>query len=452
MRNKKHKSWAIAGWGSSGQAVARYLNYRGISFTVHDEQISGDHQQCVLPLDMASLHDAATIVLSPGVSPQHPTICAAQQHGIPLTNELELFLDALRRRKDASQTHSYLPLAVITGTNGKSTVTTMLAQMLADCGWQVNAGGNLGPPMLDLLNLSAHFYVLELSSFQLEGLHASTTLDARVACVLNLSADHLDRHRNLVHYAAIKRRIYRGCGHAIVNQDQPLTYPHSKVKQRFFGQTSHDPAVFTLRNDRLYYGGKHLLSLDDLPSRGEHNALNTLAALAMGYELGVDLASLIASARCYRGLAHRGECIEQINGVIYLDDSKATNVDAARAAILCAAMQISGKIFLLAGGQDKHGDFAPLCPVLRKHVHCALLIGAAAGNMAAVWGKVVPVETCVTLDRAFAVAVERARPGDAVLLAPACASFDQFVDYRARGDAFQSLVRGCKKDILPEFI
>ncbi|MFO7641697.1 MAG: UDP-N-acetylmuramoyl-L-alanine--D-glutamate ligase, partial [Candidatus Competibacteraceae bacterium] len=386
--------------------------------------------------DPARFASAARLLVSPGVSVKTPAIAEAAARGIPVWGDIELLARLTRA-----------PVAAITGTNGKSTVTTLLGLMAERAGIRAAVGGNLGPPALDLwlrheweLGVPPALYVLELSSFQLETTHS---LNARVATVLNISPDHLDRYDSLDEYIAAKRRIFRGDGALVVNADDPVVLAMIEPRRSVLRFTLHEPeeGEFGLRRDGsetwLARGRERWIAAEELQIRGDHNLANALAALAMGQALGLRRAGMLAALREFTGLAHRTTLVRERVGVRWFDDSKGTNVGATVAAV----RGLPGPVVLIAGGDGKGQDFAPLRPALADKGRAVVLIGRDAPSIAAALGDRVPLQPAVDLEDAVAVAARLAQPGDSVLLSPACASFDMFRNYEERGARFAAAVR-----------
>ena len=328
----------------------------------------------------------------------------------------------------------------ITGTNGKSTVTTLVGEFAKAAGLEVRVGGNLGEPALDLLTgPPAAMYVLELSSYQLE---TTNSLQLEAAAVLNVTPDHLDRYSDLAEYAAAKARIFERAATAIVNLDDEIVVQMPRPGQRRVGfSLSRRDADFRLLTregeDWLAEGAEPLLPVGELRLPGRHNAANALAALAVGSVCGFPRAAMTAVLRRFGGLPHRAERVRDWRGVAWIDDSKGTNVGATVAAI----KGLPGPLVLIAGGEGKGQDFAPLGTACRGKVKHAVLIGRDAPLLAPALGKSCIVSIADSMETAVGVAASIARPGDTVLLSPACASFDMFRDYAHRGEAFAAAVR-----------
>ncbi|MGB5234336.1 MAG: UDP-N-acetylmuramoyl-L-alanine--D-glutamate ligase [Candidatus Macondimonas sp.] len=435
----------VVGLGVTGLSVARYLHHQGEPFRVvdtraHPPQLAALQTSCpgvtvhCGPLSAASFAGASRILLSPGVAPQEPALTQARARGVPVEGDIALFARAARA-----------PIAAITGSNGKSTVTALLGEMARAAGLRVGVGGNLGTPALDLLADDIDLYVLELSSFQLE---TTETLNARVATVLNLSEDHIDRHGSLAAYAATKARIFR----AAPDREPPLRVLNAEDARvvamiapgepaRWFALASEDPGHYRVisRQGRrwLAAGSEPLLPVTELALVGEHHQANALAALAMADALALPRAAALQALRQFRGLPHRTQLIAEVGGVRFIDDSKGTNVGATVAAL----RGVPGPLVLIAGGQGKGQDFSALRPWVAGKVRAAILIGQDGGELATALAGTTAIVRASALDEAVRLAARHARPGDAVLLSPACASLDMFRDYHHRGEVFAAAVR-----------
>ena len=419
--------YAIVGYGGTGQAYERWCQRQALPYRIFDDN---SELQQAYPLEHEHLAAAERILLSPGVDPAHPTLRGLQHL---LANDLGLFISSFDGIDDS------LPLALITGSNGKSTVTSMLGHILESSGWRVGIGGNLGKPMLDLLEQNYDFYVLELSSFQLE-LNSALNLRARLAALLNISLDHLDRHHSLENYACIKRIIFQGCQNAIYNHDQALCAPikHSG-KSYSFSVSSEDAWAFG--DNGKWRVGSEAITPPRLSTLSQCNYLNAMVAASCATLLGIDLRQAAATLTSYQGLAHRSQLVREVRGVSYVDDSKATNLAATRASLVGLGTGSAGKILLIAGGRAKgEQDYAELIPELRQYVRAVALIGEQAEAMFASWSEAVDCYQACELSAAVHWCAQRAQSGDVVLLAPACASFDQFANFSARGQAFTELV------------
>ena len=440
----------VVGAGATGLSCVRHLLAQGVAVRVFDTRpIPPGLAQLrqLVPIGDLYLGDwpAAAfagvdeIIVSPGVGLDAPALVDAAARRVPLLGDIELFARAVTR-----------PVLAITGSNGKSTVTTLVGEMLAHAGRAVAVGGNLGTPALDLLTGPLpDAYVLELSSFQLE---RTAGLRPAAACVLNLSPDHIDRHGSFAAYAAAKARVLNGAAVAVLSRDdaavaalagglaatQPVVWfgLGAPTGEHDFGLLDRDGAPWLAR------GSEALLPAAALRLPGRHNLVNALAALALVDALGVPLAAALPALRDFAGLPHRTQWVAERAGVAWYDDSKGTNVGATLAAIDgLAPTRPSDRLVLILGGQGKGQDFAPLRGGLAAHGRAAVLIGQDAAAIARTLGDAVPVHHAVDMNAAVAAAADLAEPGDGVLLSPACASFDMFSGYAARGEAFVSAVR-----------
>jgi UDP-N-acetylmuramoylalanine--D-glutamate ligase len=431
----------VVGLGRTGMSVVRYLRAHGTAVAVTDTRaappalpelraLAPEVRVSAGALDPRLLEGADAIVVSPGVAAVGAFFDAARARGVPVFGDIELFARAVRA-----------PVVGITGTNGKSTVTTLVGLMAARAGRRTRVGGNLGEPALELLDPSAELYVLELSSYQLD---TTDTLTLTAATVLNVSADHFDRYATLGEYAASKARIFRHCGTAVLNADDPQVAAMGTLARRRlrFSLDAASGAEYRLARhggrEWLARGEEWLLALDELKLAGRHNAANALAALALGEALELPRAAMLDSLREFPGLPHRTEWVADIAGVRYVDDSKGTNL----AATLAAVSGFSGPLLLIAGGEGKGQDFSALGAALRGKVRRAFLIGRDARALGEAIGASCPIDYCATLEAAVAQAARHAREGDTVLLSPACASLDMFRDYAHRGEVYAAAVRG----------
>ena len=378
----------------------------------------------LLPLAAVDLRDFDRIVASPGIALSHPFLARAQAAGLKILGDIDLFLAEARA-----------PVTAITGTNGKSTVTSLVGLLLEAGGDRARTGGNLGVPALDLLDARAEHYVLELSSFQLERLHAG---GFAVASVLNVSGDHLDRYPSFDAYARAKHRIYRGCGAAVHDADDPATRPPNDVPGIALNA---DPRWRLTDAEVILDGAPHALGAFRLA--GRHNARNLLAACAIAHLAGADVAGAGEVLRAFRGLPHRCTPVGRVGGACCIDDSKATNVGACTAALAGFGRTPGApdrRVVLIAGGDGKGASFEPLKVPVAAHVRHAVLLGKDADRLAATLANIVPTSRAADMDEAVAQALREARAGDVVLLSPACASLDMFDDYAARGAAFAAAV------------
>lgn len=431
----------IVGLGRTGLSCARYLARRGEAFAVTDsrrEPPELKHLHELAPqapvhvggFDTTLLDGAALVIASPGVSLREPFLVEAARRSIPIVGDIELFAR-----------NATAPIAAITGTNGKSTVTTLVALMAQEAGRKTLAGGNLGRPALELFNEPApELYVLELSSFQLE---TTQSLRCASAAVLNVTSDHMDRYADMNEYAAAKARIFAGAAVAVTTLDDPYVraMPTRDARKLTFSLEPERGADYSAQREGgelvLMRGVQRIAAMSELKLAGAHNAANALAALAMCEGLGLPLAPCVRALKAFVGLPHRSQWVADIAGVRYVDDSKGTNVGATLAAV--AGMD--GPLVLIAGGQGKGQDFTPLADAFRHKVREVILIGQDAPAIDAVLTDVCQTERASDMEHAVHLASQVARPGDTVLLSPACASLDMFRDYAHRGDVFAAAVR-----------
>lgn len=433
----------IVGLGKSGMSLVRFLAKQGVSFAVADTRdnppelatLRQDYPQIEVrcgELDVEFLCRADELYVSPGLALATPALQQAAARGVKLSGDIELFA---RNAK--------APIVAISGSNAKSTVTTLVGEMAAAAGKRVAVGGNLGTPALDLLDDSVELYVLELSSFQLE---TTDQLGAEVATVLNVSEDHMDRYSGLPAYHLAKHRIFRGARQVVVNRQDALSRPliGEGLPCWTFGLNTPDFHGFGLREENgekyLAFQFDTLMPVRELKVRGGHNQSNALAALALGHAVGLPFDAMLSSLRTFTGLAHRCQWLRDREGVSYYDDSKATNVGAALAAIEGLGVDIAGKLVLIAGGDGKGADFSALRAPVIAHCRVVLLLGRDAELLAQTFGDALPLIRVKTLEEAVQRAAEWAQDGDAVLLSPACASLDMFKNFEERGRVFAQAV------------
>ena len=433
----------VVGLGKSGMSLVRFLARQGLPFAVVDtranppelatlrEQFPQVEVRCG-ELDVEFLCRASELLVSPGLAIATPALQAAAARGVKLSGDIDLFAR-----------YAKAPIVAITGSNAKSTVTTLVGEMAAAAGKKVAVGGNLGTPALDLLSDDIELYVMELSSFQLE---TTDQLNAEVATCLNISEDHMDRYASLAAYHLAKHRIFRGARQVVVNRDDALSRPlvADDLPCWLFGLGKPDFKRFGLLEENgekyLAYQFDALLPVRELKIRGAHNQSNALAALALGHAAGLPMAPMLETLKRFAGLPHRCQWVGERNGVGYYDDSKATNVGAALAAIEGLGADIAGKLVLLAGGDGKGADFSALAKPVAQVCRAVLLLGRDAERLAAALGEGVPLIRVATLEEAVQRSAELAQPGDAVLLSPACASLDMFKNFEERGRLFAQAV------------
>jgi UDP-N-acetylmuramoylalanine--D-glutamate ligase len=429
----------VLGLGRTGLSCARYLRRKGLAVRVADTRAEPPGSATLrsqVPeaelrtgaFDDSLLEDVSQVVISPGLSLREPVAVEAARRGVPVVGDIELFA-----REAAA------PVAAVTGTNGKSTVTALLAELSNAAGRPAIAGANLGEPALDLLERPVPgLYVLELSSFQLE---TTWSLDTVTATVLNVTPDHMDRYDSLDEYAAAKARIFDRCGTAVINVDDPVVRDMPREGQRVLSFSLCDASADYRLTDEpeptLVCRGEPLLPLSALRLQGGHNAANALAALAMSEALALPRAPVLEALARFGGLPHRAQWVADVGGVRFVNDSKGTNVGATIAAV----EGTTGPLVLIAGGDGKGQAFDALRSAFQGKVRHVVLIGRDAPRLAASLEGVCGIERATDMRAAVAAARAAARPGETVLLSPACASLDMYRDYAHRGEEFAAAVR-----------
>jgi UDP-N-acetylmuramoylalanine--D-glutamate ligase len=444
--NERDGLRVVVGLGKTGLSCVRFLKSRGISVAINDTRLNPpglDELRAEFPdvevrlgaLDAALLHRAAEIIASPGISVNEPELVAASQaSGVPIAGDVDLFCREVTA-----------PIVAITGANAKSTVTTLVGLMAKNAGVDVGVGGNLGVPVLDMLRLQGQqaMYVLELSSFQLETTHS---LQAAASVVLNISEDHMDRYDSMQAYCNAKYRIFNQSRRCVINRDDALTSPPvtDGLPQTSFGLDAPEAGQFGViaRDGEKYLarGSELLMPVRDMKIRGDHNVANALACLALGEAVGLPLSSMLETLRTFPGLRHRCELVSEKDGVAWYNDSKGTNVGATLAAINGLGAAIDGRLILIAGGVGKGQDFSPLSEPLLRFAKALILMGEDGPNIGASVAEEIRKVSVSSLMDAVEVAKSLVCPGDAVLLSPACASFDMFKHYEDRGEQFVAAV------------
>lgn len=435
----------VAGLGISGVSAVNFLHERGYQVAVTDsrthppghDQIPAGIQTSFGQLDTELLLQAEEIILSPGLAPQLPEIQQAIAKEIPVVGDIQL----LRRATE-------VPIVAITGSNAKSTVTTLIGLMAKEAGKKVAVGGNLGRPALDLLKDQPELIILELSSFQLE---TTSLLNAEVAVVLNMSEDHLDRHGDMLGYHAAKHRIFQGVKKVVFNRDDALSRPlvPDAVPVQSFGLNAPDMNQYGVLRDTdgtlwLARGRERLLKSTEMYIQGTHNIANALACLALGEAIGLPLNSMLETLKSFKGLAHRCEYVDTVNNVRYYNDSKGTNIGATLAAIEGLGAAIAprkGKVVVILGGQGKGQDFKALRAAVQQYVKTVVLIGEDALKIEQSIEGSTEILKAATLQEAVQLCHAKADAEDVVLLSPACASFDMFKGYDDRGHQFVACVK-----------
>lgn len=444
----KNNKYLVVGLGITGASVVEYLLANGAAVTVTDSRSAppflADLKQKYPNLEVflgAFIIPARTthIILSPGVAISTPEIQVAIARGVKILGDIELFAQVVDK-----------PVLAITGSNGKSTVTTLLGTMAQASGLNPGVGGNLGTPALQLLNSQHDCYILELSSFQLETLYS---LRPKAVILLNISPDHMDRYDDLTAYQQAKQRIFINAAHAVINRQDALTIVPAdlSVPSVSFGlDTPEDNSYGVIQSGDtawLAKGTIQLMPVQQMAMLGAHNVANALAALAMGELAGFSLPAMLDTLRTFTGLEHRCEKVIDSQGLVWVNDSKGTNVAATVAAIDGLATSIVGKWIIILGGIGKNADFTPLVVPLAKNCKAAILIGTDAQALWDLLHDVLPCYMAKDMPEVVNIAKQCAATGDGVLFSPACASFDMFENYMHRGEVFKLQVMQMLKRI-----
>lgn len=441
------KNFIVVGLGKTGLSCLDFLTKQNRSVTLVDTRNVPPNQDNLkqlfpkVPAYFGALPDLQSlqpyeVVLSPGVSVKDPFLQPLLGQASAIKSDITLFAD-----------HMNLPIIGITGSNGKSTVTTLMGEIVRACGLRPAVIGNIGVPVLSIMDEIKNYdiVVMELSSFQLE---ISPHLKTKAAVVLNLSPDHLDRYASLEDYAQAKHLIYQNTSYAVVNLTEPLATP-SRLPANIQYFTDQKPAdgVFGLEvtghETHLAFGKQRLVSVRELKLMGAHNVMNVLAALSLGHVIGLPMKAMIEAVKEFQGLPHRCEYVDQFNGVQWINDSKGTNVGASLAALEGLEKQLpaNGKIILILGGQGKGQDFSPLKAPIRKSCRAVIVMGENQHALAALLKEDADIFHAQDMQQVVSLAQQHARVHDIVLLSPACASFDQYQHFEHRGDCFKQAVR-----------
>ncbi len=428
MMHLAGKNVIVVGLGVTGLSCVRYLLEKGANVSALDTRSALKHELNISvtlgPIELDALLMADLVVLSPGISRREPAIANALVKGIQVIGDIELFAQA-----------NCKPVLAITGSNGKSTVTMLLAQMLAQDSMKYVVGGNVGTPALELLDDEYDWVVLELSSFQLE---STFSLKPYAATVLNISEDHIDMHGSLQAYRAAKMHIYRGAVHSLANRDDPQTWNAETAPDLTFGLSESPVGVgYDEPNQCITLDGRPLFSIRGTLLTGAHNILNIQAAAGLAHFAGVSTEAMRLACLEFKGLPHRCQLVAEKQGVRWINDSKATNVGACVAAVEGIAGNTAGRLILIAGGDGKGADFSPLREVLHRYVALVITLGKDGHKIAALGTTSKHVNS---LTEAVNHAASVTKAGDVVLLSPACASLDMFDNYMHRGDVFQQAV------------
>ncbi len=451
----KGRNVVVLGLGDTGLSMTRWLARHGAVVRVADSRSEPPHAATLgreLPqvrlatgaFTEKTLSGADLIAISPGIDRRESVIADAVKRGVPLAGDVELFAQAIAADARLGKT----PVLAVTGSNGKSTVTAMAGAMCRAAGRETVVAGNIGLPVLDALaaigagGVAPQVFVLELSSFQLESTHS---LEPAAAAMLNLTEDHLDRYDGMADYAAAKARVFAGGSVQVLNRDDRWSMGMARAGRTTFtfglGKPHADSewGIAPGRGAGMLARGAHpLMAVHELPLAGLHNAANALAAHALAHAIGLPDEPLAAALREFQGLPHRVQKVAEIGGVAFYDDSKGTNVGATVAALT----GMGRPVVLIAGGDGKGQDFAPLAPALASHARAVVLIGRDADRIArAIAESGVPDVRAGGMEEAVQTAFRASRAGDAVLLSPACASFDMFRNYEHRAEVFIAAVR-----------
>jgi len=434
------KQVAVLGLGMTGLSSVNFLLQEGYEVTVFDtrdnppgvDKLNANVELIKGPLIGETLANFKLIISSPGIALSTPALQFAANAGSEIIGDIELFARQLK-----TPLYRHAKLVIITGSNGKSTVTDLLGVMAREAKVAVAVGGNIGVPALDLLSPEIDLYILELSSFQLE---TSYSLNADIATILNISEDHLNRYNSYQHYAQTKHRIFEQSQKALFNRDDLLTLPENKNQPQIsfgfdnkaYGLVTDDAQCIYLAKD-----AQPLLAVELLKLSGKHNWMNALAALALGEAVNIDQHAMLRVLQKYTGLTHRCEFIAQVNGVRWVNDSKATNIGATQAALMGLSETITGNVHVILGGEGKGADFTELTPVLQEVKGEIVCFGKDGKQIAALNKSAKLVEN---LDAAVKLIAESAKPGDLAILSPACASLDMYPNFMARGDHLRQLV------------
>ncbi|AGI31775.1 TPA: UDP-N-acetylmuramoyl-L-alanine--D-glutamate ligase [Mannheimia haemolytica] len=429
QKQYENKTVTIIGLGTTGLSCVDFFKKKNANIQVIDTRANpagADKLDVTIPLHTGGLNSewllkSDLIVISPGLAVATPEIQQAIQAGVEIVGDVELFCREAKA-----------PIIAITGSNGKSTVTTLTTEMAKQAGIKVGMGGNIGVPVLSLLEGDYDLFVLELSSFQLE---TTYSLKAKAATVLNISEDHMDRYDSIADYRQAKLRIYDNAENIIVNGEDAQTYPIQAVKKviRFAEQN----AEYSLRNQMLYSGDDAIIQTKQMLISGRHNEMNALAAMALAEAANVPREGIVKALQIYGGLPHRFQAVATNDGVRWVNDSKATNVGSTVAAL--NGLNIAGTLYLLLGGDGKAADFSELKPLINKPNIVCYCFGQDGAALAELSEQSVLVET---MQQAIEAIRPQLKKGDMVLLSPACASLDQFKNFEQRGEVFMALAQG----------
>lgn len=433
-------SVAVIGLGVTGLSCVNFLQQQGYQVTVFDtrdcppgiDQLNDDATMVIGPLNGDKLAAFPVLIVSPGIALSTPALQIAAKAGVEIIGDIELFARELQK-----SAYQDAKLVTITGSNGKTTVTSLLGEMAKEANIEVAVGGNIGVPALQLLSPNVDLYILELSSFQLE---TTKSLNADIATILNISEDHLDRYESFQHYAQTKQIIYAQSQCVLFNRDDPLTFPEIQNSISFGFDEQHYGLITDQQNNVfLSDHGKAFFAISDLKLTGKHNWMNALAAYALGKSVAIPSQAMLSVLTKYAGLTHRCEFVGEINGVRWLNDSKATNIGATQAALTGLSSTISGKVHVILGGDGKGADFNELSPLLNDIKGVIACFGKDAEKILKVNEY---AQSVADLPEAVQLIANNSEKGDLVILSPACASIDMYKNFMERGEHFKTLVHG----------
>lgn len=444
MKDFKKSTVGVVGMGQTGYSVAKYLSDRGARVLAYDKRAlesfsekERQNWQTLANVELRTGHEKANaldgvdlVIISPGVPAEVPPVARQKAKGIPIWGEIELAYQDITA-----------PIMAVGGTNGKSTTTTLLGNMMAAAGWSTFVGGNLGTPLIEAVGDELDQVVVEVSSFQME---AVELFRPHVAILLNITPDHLDRYANIQEYARAKAKMFRRMTAediAIVNGDDPLVHSVIPSGPQVWKWSFRGPVNVGAWSDAdgLHFAtppAVFVLKREDIALKGRYNEENVMAATLAALTTGITLNRIKEVLREFKGLPHRLEFVAEVGGVQYIDDSKGTNIGAVAAAL----QGFEKPVVLIAGGVDKGGDYHLIDAVIKEKVKSIVVIGQASNAIAEAWGGLCPVKKATSMEEAVTKAGAMAKKGDVVLLSPACSSFDMFRDYKERGDKFKAAV------------
>jgi UDP-N-acetylmuramoylalanine--D-glutamate ligase len=443
----QQQKFLVIGSGVTGLAVVKFLHQHNLNFAITDSRQSPPNLQIINNAfpevvftygQLVIPSDTTTIIVSPGVALTTPEIVKAKKSKIKIWSEIELFAHFCNK-----------PIIAITGSNGKSTVTTLIADILLAAGFKVGVGGNLGVPAIELLDEATQYYVLELSSYQLE---TTYSLQPLVSLILNITPDHMDRYNTFADYVSAKHRVFNNAKYKVYNRADSYTKPMlanpDDTAIYSFGTDVPDNSYQSgMLNGYLMFAGNKIIHQNELPLLGEHNLQNVLAALTVVNILAVEHSAQITAIKEFVNLEHRCELVK-INhaSAMWINDSKGTNVGATIAAIVGLQKQIAGKWILILGGVGKDADFSPLLAPITQACKLVILFGQVKDELYKLFNEHCQCIVVTSLNEVVDTAHSHLTAGDGVLFSPACASFDMFLDYVDRGRQFKSLVQAKYQD------